>query len=265
MSATSKEMTDMDIQEHETKPPRRDEDRGSAVADLDLTESDKIGGIELAELDAIGDRIPDALAESVRYVVSRARLDEHSVVPARIGVVSSVSGDGTTTVALALTAMLDEQAPGQTCWVDLNWWSRSDAASVLDEAGPGLYEVLRGEAELDAVIRTSGGIATLRRGGVPDDERHRVARSGAMDRLIDELAGRYQHLVLDIPPLLGGSDSLEMLRHADAHLLVVRHGVTTVSQVRTAVDQIAGVESMGVILNQVKTRTPRPFRRWLSR
>lgn len=210
------------------------------------------------------DGVPEPLAESLRYAIAKQRLADEEDIPRRIGVVSAVPGEGVTTVSRALAIVLSRELGEPACWVDLNWATAGDGAPR--QAGrPGISEVLSGDRELDDVLQWDDGAAILNRGSFPRWRRPRIATSPQFAGLLDQLDDRFAHTLLDLPAVLAGSDALSMLRHVDAHLLVVRHGVTTMSHVRAAAEQIAAVPSFGVVLNDVRTRTPRPIGRWLAR
>ena len=92
-----------------------------------------------------------------------------------------------------------------------------------------------------------------------------MARSEQLDQLVDDLRQQFRHVVLDLPPVLVGSEGVTAMRLADAHVLVVRHGVTSIKQLRAAHELIGHTESLGVVLNQVRTYTPPPpLSRWLA-
>jgi non-specific protein-tyrosine kinase len=170
-------------------------------------------------------------------------------------VVSALPGEGVSTVSSVFASVLSLDSQSAICRVDLSWASSSH---------PGVYEVVMGERELDEVLVWSGTFATLPCGGGSVAERHQLARSEGLDKLIATLASRFQHVVLDVPAILTGSDGLAMMRLVDAYVLVVKHGVTTLQQVQTATAQLESVPQLGSVLNQARIRTPRPLSRWLA-
>ena len=77
-----------------------------------------------------------------------------------------------------------------------------------------------------------------------------------------EASARFELLAADVEQEL--RDSLRALAGAPPsarpYLLVVRHGVTTTHQVRSAVDELRSIPSVGVVLNHFKSRLPK----WLA-
>jgi len=121
-----------------------------------------------------------------------------------------------------------------------------------------------GEASIDEALEWNGLSATLHSGRVSPAERHRLARSDELENLVTVLGSRFEHVVLDLPSILSDSNGLAMLRLVDAYVLVVKYGVTTLEQVQLATQQMSEVMSLGSILNQVHSRTPRLLSRWLA-
>jgi Mrp family chromosome partitioning ATPase len=91
-----------------------------------------------------------------------------------------------------------------------------------------------------------------------------LARSPQLPLALAALDGEFDHIVFDLPPILGGSDALAMVRHADAYLMVVQHGSTPVEQVRAAAEELRAVPSLGVVINQYSTRIPKVLRRFFT-
>jgi len=169
--------------------------------------------------------------------------------------VSALPGEGVTTVSSVLSSVVSIDSGAETCRVDLSWASASR---------PGVYEVIMGEASIDEALEWNGLSATLHSGRVSPAERHRLARSDELENLVTVLGSRFEHVVLDLPSILSDSNGLAMLRLVDAYVLVVKYGVTTLEQVQLATQQMSEVMSLGSILNQVHSRTPRLLSRWLA-
>lgn len=202
----------------------------------------------------------EPLAESVRYILARPQIDATRLdtdLPRVIAVVAALPGEGVSTVSSVFSSVLSNDAGLPTCRVDLSWASAS-APKV------GVLEVIAGAVDIDDALEWNGMTATLHSGPVTPSERHRLARSQELADLVEQLGDRFEHVVLDLPAILSGSDGLTMMRLADAYLLVVKHGVTTLQQVQMATDQLADFESLGSVLNQVQTHTPWPLNRWLA-
>ncbi|MEM9746054.1 MAG: CpsD/CapB family tyrosine-protein kinase [Actinomycetota bacterium] len=202
--------------------------------------------------------------ESMRYILNRHELITRRSVPRSIAVVSALHGEGVTTLSLALAETLARDFERSTCWIDLSWEDGRNQA--LDDAPIGLREVIDREVDIDEALARCDetGLRLLAAGRIPPRDRHRLARSGALDRLIEDLGQRFETVVFDSPPVLTTNDSLAVVRHAESHLLVTKCGSTTASQVKAAAAELERVPQLGVVLNQFRTRTPKSIRRLFS-
>jgi polysaccharide biosynthesis transport protein len=82
-----------------------------------------------------------------------------------------------------------------------------------------------------------------------------------MGRLMDYVAGRYDFVVFDSPPLLAVSDAMVLARRVDGVLLVVRGGRTSRGSLQNVVDVLsqAGARILGVVLNDVDFKRERYY------
>jgi Mrp family chromosome partitioning ATPase len=126
-----------------------------------------------------------------------------------------------------------------------------------------LIDAIEGRASIDDIIvaTTNPRLSLVHAGELPLARRPAVAASASLQTVIDDVAARFDHIVLDLPPVLASSDAIRLAQLADSFALVVRHGVTTTRQVEAALDELASVPPMGVILNRYATRIPLFLRR----
>jgi Mrp family chromosome partitioning ATPase len=78
--------------------------------------------------------------------------------------------------------------------------------------------------------------------------------SERLAELLDELRERYDVVVIDSAPLLAVTDTVPLVRYADATLLVGRLGVTTRDTARRLmefVSRVPGVTLLGVVANDL--------------
>jgi Mrp family chromosome partitioning ATPase len=118
-------------------------------------------------------------------------------------------------------------------------------------------------ATLDSVlVETSNPLLSLLpAGATPRSRRAVLARSSGLDLVLAKLDASFDHLVFDVPPVLTSSESLPIVYLAQAHLLVVRHGSTTIPQVRDVADRLRAVPSLGVVMNQYRPHMPARLQR----
>ncbi len=109
----------------------------------------------------------------------------------------------------------------------------------------------------DIIIPTSNPrLCMIAAGGVPVARRPALAQGRPLATVLDQLDERFDHVLLDIPPVLVSSDAMNLSQLADACVLVVRQGATSESQVEAALDELQGGEMLGVILNRFEQQHP---------
>jgi Mrp family chromosome partitioning ATPase len=201
--------------------------------------------------------IPPEVCEAVRLMMARMRLADGTDVPQRLGIISSLAGEGTTTVARSLAVVLSNDLSRQVCLVELNWWSLSPWSNDSEARG-GLAEVIAAGAPLDAVLVPTGnpGLTVLPAGATAVSERPLLANSLELEKILLELSERYDHVLLDLPALATTSDALTLAEKAGMLVLVVRHGVTGEADIESAVEQLRGLPVLGSIINRYSTKLP---------
>ena len=207
------------------------------------------------------DNTSPQVVESLRFLVAREQLGDRNSFPSRLAVVSSVEGEGVTTVSRTLAAMIAHDLEANVCWVDLNF-TDIDRDSAADSV-PHLVDVLSERATIESALEATSNprLTLLRAGGVSRQRRPVLARSPMLADLFAALDVAFQYVVIDVPPLLASSESLNLVRHARAYLLVVKHGETTIPQVRQASQELRSIPSLGVVLNQFEPHMPSKLQR----
>jgi Mrp family chromosome partitioning ATPase len=202
------------------------------------------------------------VVEALRYLVAREQLGDQSSFPARLAVVSAMKGEGVTTVSQTLASMIAHDLEAKVCWVDLNFAS-DESSAASGERHPRLVDVLTQRCRLEAALEATPNerLTFLRAGSAPRSRRPVLARSTMLDEVFEELDHLFQYVVLDIPAVLTSSESLALLRHARAYLMVVKHGSTTIPQVRSTAEELRTIPSLGVVLNQFEPHMPKRLQR----
>jgi Mrp family chromosome partitioning ATPase len=202
------------------------------------------------------------VAGSLRYVLARTRLVDGGELPERFGLTSTISGEGVTYLCRSLALVVAHDAARQVCIVDLNWWSPSTWPGH-NESTLGIADVLRGNAELDEVIVPTGnpGLYLLPAGTTKVAERPVLANRPELDKLLVDLSERFDHVLLDLPAINATSEALTLAEAVGTVALVVCEGVTPETQIKHAIEELASVRVLGVVLNRSASRVPRIIRR----
>lgn len=166
-------------------------------------------------------------------------------------VTSAVAGEGKTTLACHLTASL-ARAGLKTILIDCDL-RRPAAHRLFDQAaGPGVSELLRGEVDLDGVIRpTQAQGLDLIPAGLCDTTAVRAVAQGGLQPVFDVLRSRYDFVIVDSAPVLPVVDSLIISQHTDAVLFSILRDVSRISSVEDARDRLSalGVRILGAVVS----------------
>ena len=169
-------------------------------------------------------------------------------------ITSATGGEGKTTLSAHLAARC-ANAGTSTLLIDADL-RRTSLGRLLDVTpGPGLGDVLAGNAELDATLLTvqAGGFHFLS-AGTPGIDPTRVLKSTRLAELIGQLRQMYDLVIIDTPPVLPVADALIMGRWADGAVMAARYDASRLPLVERANRQIiaAGIPVLGVVVNGVK-------------
>ena len=215
-------------------------------------------GKNVSPADLLIEKPTSLFAESMR--IARASiLGVRSDRPSRIiAITSALPGEGKTTTALSFARTL---AIGNARTLLLECDVRRAALKpIVGHAygdGPGIVEVLHGEATLDEAIRPSE-IKNLDQMLVsqpyysPED----LFGGDDMRTLLARLSQKYERIVLDLPPLIGLADGRFLAVLADATVMIVKWDETPVNAAVAAIQSLRsdGVNAIGAIFTMVDTQ-----------
>lgn len=179
--------------------------------------------------------------------------------PKIILISSSTPSEGKTTVATNLAAIL-AQRETRVLLIDADLRRPNVHHRFGLNGRVGLSTVLSGGATLTEAVKNVTEIPNLDvlcSGPVPPFPTEMLS-SESMQELLVECAKIYTHIVIDSPPILSVTDGVILTRHADAIVLVVRHGKSSRNAVRRARDLLirSGAAVTGVVLNSVDINAP---------
>ncbi len=190
------------------------------------------------------------VAEQFRTL--RARLDSLSASrPVRtVAVTSALPGDGKTLAAIGLAVVNSMQPGRRVVLVDCDLRQPTVAASFGLRVDAGLAEVLTGTASIeDAVLRVEGSqLDVLPVRAIPQNPSELLA-SDTMRRLLENLVGRYDRVILDLPPTLGLPDAKTVSELCDGVIFVVRADVTPEPEIASALDVLDRRRILGLVMN----------------
>ncbi|MCU4295650.1 polysaccharide biosynthesis tyrosine autokinase [Brevibacterium permense] len=179
-----------------------------------------------------------------------AHVDEDSTV---LLVSSSRPGEGKTTVGIDL-AIASARAGHNVVLVDADLRRPTVAARLGLEGAVGLTTALVSGLGLDELLQTWGDddLHVLAAGQIPPNPTE-LLETRAMSELVSELAGRFDLVIIDSPPLLPVADGLVLSKLANRTLLVAAAGGVksrTVAESVRALDELGS--PIGLVLNRAE-------------
>lgn len=124
---------------------------------------------------------------------------------------------------------------------------------------PGIPEVLSATAELDDALRATSveNLWVLPAGRLVPNASELLG-SSAMEELLESLAGRFDMVIVDTPPVLAAADAEILAVQTDAVVVVVRAGQTDRHSAQYAVQQLRaiGARVVGAVLNDPDEQVP---------
>ena len=194
-----------------------------------------------------------ALRTSLAFSTARRKAPLKTLV-----VTSAEPEDGKTTTAVNLAIALAEQ--GHRVMLLAADQRRPVLHKVLHtERGPGLSDVLRGTAALEAALHHvplpdhATGTLDFVAAGRPVPNPAELLGSAAARELLSKLADRYDEVILDTPPLSVVTDAAVLATVTDGLLVVARMGSTHGEALRRAVEELGGIGArvVGMVLTDV--------------
>lgn len=196
-----------------------------------------------------------SLSDAIRSL--RTALDLHGDAKRhRITLVtSSVPREGKTYISLCLATMFAKTHP-RVLLIDADV-HRPNVFRMLGVDGErGLVQVLAGEIAEDEAIApgVAGGLDFMPAGKAPDIAE--IVNGPGMSALLERLLTRYDHIIIDSPPVLAVADTRVLACLADRVLYLIKWNSTPRDAVRNGVKLLrsVGAPMFGVVLSQVNQR-----------
>jgi succinoglycan biosynthesis transport protein ExoP len=210
------------------------------------------------------DGIPDFIknpksiaSESYRSIRTALLLSQADTPPKKLLVTSSQASEGKTTTSLNLAASFASTGR-KVIIIDADLRKPKLHKKLgLDGEHNGLAEVLAGLKNIDDVVINDliPNVTVMLSGTIPPNPSELLG-SQSMEKMLNELAEKYDHVIVDSPPVLPVTDAVVLSRYVDGVAIVVRAGVTPKRVVQDATAKLSyvGAKILGCILNDVDTK-----------
>ena len=196
------------------------------------------------------------VSEAFRSIRTSILLSFSGNPPKKIAISSPNPAEGKTMIAIN-TAIAFSQMGAQVLIIEADL-RKPRAHRIFDhENGLGLSNFLSGHAELDSIIKKTGipNLSCILAGTLPPNPSELLGSCIFKD-MIESLSDRFDHIILDAPPILGFADSVILSTSVDGVILVVQGGKTPRETLQRAKDVLVQVNAkiLGVVINRVDIR-----------
>lgn len=193
-----------------------------------------------------------AYAESYRHLRSALLLSSaEDKRPQTLVFTSAVPSEGKTTVAVNVASVLAKSG-FRVVLVDADPHQGNAHRLLGFENDRGVLDFLRGAAELNSIIHTSGsnGFAFVSVGNLGEGFDGLFLRP-RIEELLTELRARYDFVILDSAPILASDDAVFLASRADIAVMVVRSFFSRSRLVRQSLDMLSQrqVKELAIVFN----------------
>lgn len=252
----------------DTHQPARSDDKNERVAS---SKTSKNIHIDLDELEYRGFLTPNAknkiLFEQYRRIkmpLLNKAFSDRKATNNIIMVTSSLSGEGKSYTALNIAMSIAYEFNYTVLHVDADLIRKTSSKMLGLDDSIGLIQYLKNDtAELsDVILSTNIPKLNLLPAGIGDDDLiTELFNSHRMQELIDELSVRYNDriIIIDSPPIMLDMASRALLKLAKQTLFVVEAEKTPRYIVNDALEIIADVPNVGIVLNKSNQRADKNY------
>ncbi len=236
--------------------------RVKGVADLKRQTGRAALGIIHVDPDAaqhplmVGDQLRSRRAEEFRTLRTNLEFVQFPGESRSLVVTSSIEREGKSITAINLAITVAE-AGHSVVLVDGDLRRPTVASYLGIDGAVGLTDVLIGKAPLDDALQDWGrGLVVLPAGSVPPNP-NELLQTPALVTLLEQLASRFQTVIVDAPPLLPVSDASFLARRTGGALVVTAVGHVRKPQVAAALESLdqVGATVLGLVANTVPSTT----------
>lgn len=188
-------------------------------------------------------------AEQFRTLATRLRAMEGSDQVRRIGVMSSMGGEGKTTIALALSLILAEEEQDRVLVIDADLRHRAMDSVLGVKPASGLGDWLNKPHPQLEVRRIGRRGPFFLSAGRPFARPWELVSSPHLANLFDVAADEFRYVVVDCPAEAPVADAARIQRHLDGLLLVVRARTSPRDAILSTIDRLDEEKMLGVIFN----------------
>lgn len=209
---------------------------------------------EKNRLQALANDPRSAFAESFRSLM--ISIEQASLGPSKvIALTSALPKEGKTTTSVCLAQML-AYSGSRTIIVDCDYVRRGLSRLLNVQRGRAdLFSVLTDECPLQDALVKGQSLSILPIIGA-NEQAETLLSGEQFSHLLDRLRTEFDHVILDLPPVLPTAATRMIVGRADATVMLIRWRKTSISALQTAIAQMPEdrINLVGVALTQVDLR-----------
>ena len=196
------------------------------------------------------------VAEAYRALRTGLLLSAVGKAPKIVLVTSVRMGDGKTTTASNVAISLAQVGASVLLMdCDLRKSTTHDMFGIPNN--PGLSSYLAQSKDIESITYESQvpNLSLIPAGPTPPNPSELLSSEG-MKRLLDQLSERYDHIVIDSPPIGSVTDAVVLSTIVDGVILVIHGGKNSRQAVQRACHELTavGARTFGIVLNNVDLR-----------
>ncbi|MGI8543039.1 MAG: GumC family protein [Aridibacter sp.] len=194
-------------------------------------------------------------AEAYRHLRTSLLFSSAGKAPKKILVTSSQPSEGKTTTAIN-TAITLAQAGAKVVILDCDLRRPRLHSHFNMENSFGITNYLSGEKDTSKIIKDFDEVKNLKvitSGPIPPNPAELLS-SQQMKNLLTNLAGTFDHIIVDSPPAISFTDAAILSTHVDGVVLVAMAGKSSVHLMRRFKQRLVsmGAKVYGVVLNGIR-------------
>ena len=204
--------------------------------------------------DLLDDRKSD-LSEAYLAVQTSLSFSTDHGVPRSLSITSTRPGEGKSTTAFAIALSL-ARTGRRVLLIDGDMRSPSVHHVARIGNDRGFSNFLAGEDNVSSLIHDGYEGVAIMPAGPPPPSAAELLSGERVPLLLQQLASRFDHIVIDSPPVVGLADAPLLASQTEGTVFVIESDATKIGQVRIAISRLMGAKAhlLGVVMTKFQTR-----------
>lgn len=184
----------------------------------------------------------NSLAAEIKYGKNNSKIKS-------IAITSSVSGEGSTIVAINLALALSNS--NKTLLIDSNYSNNKTSEIFGVTSNIGLKEIIFDNAKVeDAIVKNNDNLHIISTGDI-NVNTISLLDSKQFDELLEEFNKDYDYIIIDTPAIQASADAKLLLRKVDGSILVIKAESTKKDIIKSTIKDIDNLSSnlIGIAFN----------------